>query len=182
MHPRRKILFSMHPRLPPSEQLKIVVLGPYHAGKSSFIRSIDPEARHTEARTQDGGHTTVALDFGRTFIGGKKIYLYGTPGQERFEFVRELIMRGIDGALLLVDATRGVHSMHARIRDELQERGVPVAFLINMFDRSGDLPAIRSGLTGESVHEISALDPVSSRQALEAFVQKISESDSSPRH
>jgi small GTP-binding protein len=154
-------------------RLKIVVFGPYHAGKSSFIQSIDPNARHTEARTPCGDHTTVAIDFGRTNIGGRQIYLFGTPGQERFEFVRGLIMHGLDGALLLIDATRGLHSMHGAIRDHLREMGVPMAFLINTFDASEDHRYIRSMLEGESVHEISALDPVSSRMALESFVQGI---------
>jgi signal recognition particle receptor subunit beta len=154
-------------------KLKIGVFGPYHAGKSSFIQSIDPSARHTEARTPGGDHTTVAIDFGRTIINGTPIYLFGTPGQERFEFVRGLITRGLDGALLLVDATIGLHTMHERIRHHLQERGVPMAYLINTFEASPDPEAIRSALKGEVFHEISALDPVTSRKALESFVQRI---------
>jgi small GTP-binding protein len=162
------------------DKLKIGVFGPYHAGKSSFIQSIDPNARHTEARTSGGDHTTIAIDFGRTTIGGRQIYLFGTPGQERFEFVREQITNGLDGALLLVDATTGWHSMHDEIRRRLKNDGVPVAFLINKCDVMGDHHAIWNMVQEESVHEISALDPISSRRALESFVAGILGSRSRP--
>ncbi len=155
------------------DRLKIVVFGPYHAGKSSFIRSIDPEARQTEARTRRGDHTTIAIDFGRTTVGKCQVYLFGTPGQGRFEFVRTLIMQGLDGALLLVDGTRGLHAMHEEIQETLRRKGIPVAYLINTFSRSSDTQMIRSRLRDASIHEISALDPVSSRAALESFVRDI---------
>jgi small GTP-binding protein len=158
-----------------SGKLKIVVFGPYHVGKSSFIQSIDPLARHTEARTGVGDHTTIAIDFGRTTILGRKIYLFGTPGQGRFEFVRDFITRGLDGALLLIDATVGLETMHHDIHLRLKKEGVPMAFLVNKCDYSTDNRAWREILKEESVHEISALDPVSSRRALEYFVKEIAD-------
>ncbi|MDD1677597.1 MAG: GTP-binding protein [Methanomicrobiales archaeon] len=163
----------MNNRLPRHGKLKIGVFGPYHAGKSSFIRSIDPHARHTEANTAGGECTTVAIDFGRTAIGDWQVYLFGTPGQERFEFVRSMITRNLDGALLLIDPMAGLKSMHYDIHRRLKEEGIPVAFLINKCDASPNNRILRDQLKEEVVHEISALDPVSSRRALESFVHGI---------
>jgi small GTP-binding protein len=167
-----------------AERLKIVVFGPYHTGKSSFIRTIDPHARQTEARTTGDDLTTIAIDFGRITIGNRRVYLFGTPGQERFEFVRRLIMQGLDGAFLVVDATTGLHSMHREIQKHLREKGVPVAFLLNKCDICQDYGVIRTllkeELEKEPVYEISALDPVSSRRALESFVQIIAGARSAP--
>lgn len=154
-------------------RLKIGVFGPYHVGKSSFIRSIDPAARHIEACTPDGDHTTIAIDFGRTNIGERQVYLFGTPGQEQFRFVRELISRGLAGGLLLIDPNTGLKSMHIDIQGHLQKKGVPIAFLINKCDEFSSNHKLLDILKGVPVHEISALDPVSCRQALESFVRTI---------
>lgn len=153
--------------------MKIVVFGPYHAGKSSFIQSIDSTARRTDATTADGSSTTVAIDFGRTMIGSTRVYLFGTPGQERFEFVRDLIARGLDGAILLIDATVGVVSLHQELQQRLRSEGIPLTFFVNKSGSCSIASRWDEVLQGEQVHEISALDPVSSRRALEAFVQQI---------
>ncbi len=87
-------------------RLKIVVFGSFNAGKSSFIQALDPKSRHIEAASNEGP-TTVAFDFGRLTVRDRAVYLFGTPGQERFEFVRQVLSRGMDGAIIMVDATKG---------------------------------------------------------------------------
>lgn len=90
-------------------RLKIVVFGSFNAGKSSFIQALDPpRSRHIEASSEEGPPTTVAFDFGRLTVRDKAVFLFGTPGgQERFEFVRQIISRGgMDGAIIVVDARR----------------------------------------------------------------------------
>jgi signal recognition particle receptor subunit beta len=90
----------------------MVVTGPFAAGKTTFIRTISeitvlsteravssPETAKTE--------TTVAMDFGRIRIDRDLVlYLFGTPGQERFDFMWEILGEGMLGFVLLIDATR----------------------------------------------------------------------------
>ena len=92
-------------------KLKIVIFGAFGAGKTTLIKTIDPESKHIEANCA-GGTTTVALDFGRIQKDGCHIHIYGTPGQERFEFAREIIANGMDGAILLADATSQIDRFH----------------------------------------------------------------------
>ncbi len=97
--------------------LKIVITGSYAAGKSQFIRSIsDIDAVSTDyAVTLDSERelkreTTVALDFGTIAINDKLVlYLFGTPGQERFDFMWEHLSIGCLGYVVMVDSTRPGH-------------------------------------------------------------------------
>ena len=79
--------------------MKIAVVGPYNSGKSTFIHKICPDAFSI-----DKSGTTVALDHGKTTVLGLPIFLFGTPGLERFEIVRRLLMVGSDGILLVIDS------------------------------------------------------------------------------
>jgi uncharacterized protein len=97
------------------QTLKVVVTGPFDAGKSTFIRTIsDTTVLSTERRvTEDvasSGSTTVAMDFGRLSLPGQlALYLFGTPGQERFEFMWDILAEGMLGFVLVVDAVRLDH-------------------------------------------------------------------------
>jgi uncharacterized protein len=90
---------------------KIVVTGPFSSGKTQFIKTIsDIEVVSTERRitTEDRGikaETTVAMDYGRVKVGDDTLYLYGTPGQPRFDFMREILSSEMDGFIVLVDST-----------------------------------------------------------------------------
>lgn len=94
--------------------LKIVVTGAYAAGKTSFISSIsDIEVVDTEADVSAAdeleikNRTTVALDFGRIEITPElALLLFGTPGQERFDFMWDILAQGCIGYVVMVDATR----------------------------------------------------------------------------
>lgn len=153
-----------------ADRLKIVVFGAFNAGKSSFIQALDPETRHIEAKT-DGGTTTIAFDFGRIQLHGRRVYLFGTPGQERFEFVRRIIARDMDGAIIVVDATTGVDAMTRHLYGQLKDLDVPLAFMANKCDSPGAVPdAIRRDLPGEVVHPISARNGENVHAALDAFV------------
>jgi small GTP-binding protein len=154
-------------------RLKIVVFGSFHAGKSTFIQTIDPGSRHVDAECADGT-TTVALDFGKAEIEGRLIHLYGTPGQERFEFVRQIISNGMDGAILMVDCSCGVDEFTRHLYRQLTDMEVPLSVMLNKCDLSGACPAmVRQELDGAVIHEISARNPGSSREALERFVGTI---------
>lgn len=90
---------------------KIVVTGPFNSGKTEFIKTIsDIPVVSTEKRitTEDRGikaETTVAMDYGRVQLDGDTLYLYGTPGQARFDFMWEILSSEMNGFIVLVDST-----------------------------------------------------------------------------
>src|SRR5918992_49416 len=93
--------------------VKIVVTGPFGVGKTTLIRTISEItvlsterdiSDHTKVHKE---RTTVAMDFGRITIDRDLVlYLFGTPGQERFDFMWEILGEGMLGYVVLVDSTR----------------------------------------------------------------------------
>jgi uncharacterized protein len=95
------------------QAVKVVVTGPFAAGKTTLIRTISEitvlstERGITDSTRSRKAETTVAMDFGRITIDRDLVlYLFGTPGQERFDFMWEILGEGMIGYLLLVDAER----------------------------------------------------------------------------
>ena len=99
------------------QALKIVITGAYAAGKTHFIRTIsDIDIVTTEYDVTDPDElllkreTTVALDFGKIAVSDEVVlYLFGTPGQERFDFMWEVLSEGCIGYVVLVDSCRPAH-------------------------------------------------------------------------
>ncbi|MEX8518604.1 MAG: ATP/GTP-binding protein [Leptothrix sp. (in: b-proteobacteria)] len=92
---------------------KIIFTGPVGAGKTTAIASIsDIEPIRTDEAASDmtkkrKSNTTVAMDYGMIRLGPKeKVHLYGTPGQERFDFMWDILTKGGIGLILLLDNTR----------------------------------------------------------------------------
>jgi small GTP-binding protein len=93
--------------------VKIVVTGPFAAGKTTLIRTISEitvlstEKGISDSTRSQKTDTTVAMDFGRITIDRDLVlYLFGTPGQDRFDFMWEILGEGMLGYVLLVDASR----------------------------------------------------------------------------
>jgi signal recognition particle receptor subunit beta len=98
---------------PTMQTVKMVVTGPFNAGKTEFIRSVSEiEVVSTERRISDTTsrvkeETTVAMDFGRITIDDQLVlYLFGTPGQKRFDFMWEILSEGMLGFVIMVDSVR----------------------------------------------------------------------------
>lgn len=95
------------------QTLKMVVTGPFSAGKTEFIQSVSEiDVVSTERRISSDIEriketTTVAMDFGRISIDEEMVlYLFGTPGQKRFDFMWEILSEGMLGFVVIVDSTR----------------------------------------------------------------------------
>jgi len=93
--------------------VKIVVTGPFSAGKTQFIQSISEidvvatERQISSPEERIKTHTTVAMDFGRITVAEDLVlYLFGTPGQRRFDFMWEILAEGMLGFVVLLDSVR----------------------------------------------------------------------------
>jgi uncharacterized protein len=122
--------------------VKIVVTGPFDAGKTTFIRTISEitvlsTERPVSVPNSTTERTTVAMDFGRITVDRDlALYLFGTPGQERFEFMWDILAEGMLGFILMVDARRAESMGEARrIRTHFAELAeVPFIVAINKAD------------------------------------------------
>jgi len=95
------------------QTVKMVVTGPFNAGKTEFIQSVSEiDVVSTERRISSEAEkvkqtTTVAMDFGRITVDDDLVlYLFGTPGQRRFDFMWEILSEGMLGFIVMVDSTR----------------------------------------------------------------------------
>jgi small GTP-binding protein len=134
---------------------KVVVTGPFNSGKTQFIKTIsDIPIVSTEKKitTEDRGikaETTVAMDYGRTQLDGDTLYLYGTPGQVRFDFMWEILSEEMDAYILLVDST-DMHSFSeaAEVSERFRNFGhVPYIIVANKTDmeHAARLSEVRHG-------------------------------------
>jgi len=80
---------------------KVIITGPFHAGKSTFIHKVS-----TKAVSVNRMGTTIALDHGYVEHSGFSVDLFGTPGQERFEFMLDILNKDAFGVVLIVDSTK----------------------------------------------------------------------------
>jgi len=155
------------------KRCKIVIFGAFGAGKTTLVRTLDPESRHVEAGCNKAT-TTVALDYGHLQVNGIEIHLFGTPGQERFGFAREIISKGMDGAILLVDATSTPDDFTKHLYNSLRTAKIPLVVFLNKCGNVGANPELLKQQFGTSpVRAVSVMDREASIRALGDFVETI---------
>jgi uncharacterized protein len=114
---------------------RIMVTGPFNAGKSTVVKALCEKSISI-----DRMGTTVAFDYGSVNITGIEAEIFGTPGQERFEFIFQIFAREVSGVLLVVDATRPEDFERAKHMLALIGPRIPYVLLANKSDLPAALP------------------------------------------
>ncbi|MCX8205967.1 MAG: GTP-binding protein [Candidatus Micrarchaeota archaeon] len=112
---------------------KIIITGPFHSGKSTFIHKVS-----TRAVSVNRMGTTIALDHGYVEHSGFSIDLFGTPGQERFEFMLDILRKDAFGVVLVVDSTKPETFNRAReMLEHVTKYNLPYIIAANKQDLPG---------------------------------------------
>ncbi|MCF3120855.1 GTP-binding protein [Streptomyces luteocolor] len=176
-----------------SRSVKVMIAGGFGTGKTTMVRSVSDikplttEETLTQASIDvdhligiaDKQETTVSLDFGRIGLNDQLVlYLFGTPGQERFWFLWNGLFKGALGAVVLVD-TRRLDSSFRAI-EEMERQNVPFVIALNVFPDSKEHPVeeIREALDippTTPVVACDARDKASSRDVLIALIRHLKE-------
>lgn len=120
------------------QTVKMVVTGPFSAGKTEFIQSVSEiDVVSTERKITSLNEkavkeaTTVAMDFGRITVDDDLVlYLFGTPGQKRFDFMWEILSEGMLGFIVMVDSTRPETYREARTILETFRAYAPTPYVV----------------------------------------------------
>lgn len=176
-----------------TRSVKVMIAGGFGTGKTTMVRSVSDikplttEETLTQASADvdnligvaDKTETTVSLDFGKIGINDELVlYLFGTPGQERFWFLWNGLFKGALGAVVLVDTRRLASSFRAI--EEMERQDVPFVIALNVFPDSKDHPVeeIRDALDISPhipVVACDARDRASSRDVLIALIRHLKE-------
>jgi len=163
--------------------LKIVVTGPFNVGKTEFIRTISEievvstERKITNPLVAVKEETTVAMDFGRTTLGGKLLHLFGTPGQPRFDFMWEVLSKEMQGFIVLADSAtpESFDEVERMLKLFQQYAAAPYLIVANKQDLGGALSPeeIQKALKVKKVLPCVATDKASVEKVLLELMEAI---------
>lgn len=127
------------------QTVKMVVTGPFSSGKTQFIQTVSEiDVVATERKISSESEriketTTVAMDFGRITVDDDLVlYLFGTPGQKRFDFMWEILSEGMLGFVVMVDSSRPETFREARRILETFRAYAPTPYVVTA--NKQDLP------------------------------------------
>ena len=120
-------------------EYKVLVIGRHEAGKTSIMKRMIKEEVLT---IEDSKGSTIALDYGNIAFDSVKIHFFGTPGQERFRFIVNMLSKGVDLVLLVVDSSKGLDSSDEWFLQYASRLNLPIVVAINKLDLNKELPAI----------------------------------------
>ncbi|WP_031485591.1 GTP-binding protein [Streptomyces bicolor] len=181
-----------------TRSVKVMIAGGFGTGKTTMVRSVSDikplttEETLTEASADvdrligvaDKTETTVSLDFGKISLNDTlMLYLFGTPGQERFWFLWNGLFKGALGAVVLVDTRRLASSFRAI--EEMERQNVPFVVALNVFPDSKEYPLeeVRDALDispHTPIVACDARDRASSRDVLVALIRHLKERSAVP--
>jgi small GTP-binding protein len=131
---------------------KILVTGPYNAGKSSFVKSISKESVSVDRMAMEKFPTTIAMDIGHVDHNGFVADIFGTPGQERFDLMLDVLAKEAVGAFILVDSSAPQTFARAKeMINKTQAEAIPKIIVANKQDLPG-------ALAPEKIRETMKLD------------------------
>jgi len=115
------------------KETKIVILGSADSGKTTTLETLLDRKNEKVTKVECNG-TTVSLDYGNMLINGEKIHIFGSPGQERFKFMREILSHGLSGAIVVIDNSKGVTDTDIQIIENLNNDSIPYVVFANKQD------------------------------------------------
>ena len=127
---------------------KIIITGAVGVGKSTAIRTystsavVDTDVRATDETSQIKKDTTVAMDYGTITLDAEtKVHLYGTPGQERFDFMWEILSKGSMGLAILINAAAPDPAADLRFylnafKGLIVDEQIPLVIGVNRIDKT----------------------------------------------
>jgi len=164
------------------KEYKVMITGHFSAGKTSFVKSLTNNALTTEVPLTEKGeklekdYTTVAMDYGTIDIDGTKVHLFGTPGQERFDFMLDILSKNSDGVIIVLDSTkRDKLEETKKFVDYFLEAGIPFIVASNKQDLEGSMSieeiSDKLNIPPSYVRPLVAKDRESSLELLRDFIK-----------
>jgi small GTP-binding protein len=164
--------------------LKILITGSFGSGKTTLVKNLSEiEPVLTEKKIsrpdrikEDKSTTTVAMDMGKLKINEDlEVHLFATPGQERFDFMLDILKKGILGAIVLVDAEnpKSVEEAEKFAKNVKEHYNIPIVFGVTKLDKPGvkSLEEIMVRLADFENSVVMPLDPRNKESGKEALIK-----------